>query len=175
MSDKTPKNGLFEVFQNILTKHRKPNTQTPVNLDLTNSDGVIVTFPDLQAGDVPKTGDKAEIDGKPVPDGKMILVDGETETVIYFEGGLVVDPPVDEDSEEMEALRAENTQLKADLEAEKLRYSNFYKDVEATMRTLKSEPAPKSTRTVVKPQNVVEEVSDLDERLKTLKDKKGRI
>ena len=53
---------------------------------LTDAKGIIVDFPEVADGIEPMVGDKATIDGIPVPDGDITFADGEVYT---FVGGVV--------------------------------------------------------------------------------------
>ena len=99
------KSWIEKLFAPILNK-AKPIT----NITVTDADGIVIDFPELAEGDIPKVGDKAMIDGKPaegeytMPDGmKYIFVGGELTEMVAK--GI-------EDSEEMVALKAENEALK---------------------------------------------------------------
>lgn len=61
-----------------------------VALVLQDSNSTEIEFPDLETGDVPKVGDKANIDGSPVPDGSYIMPSLDNATVT-FEGGAITE------------------------------------------------------------------------------------
>jgi len=117
--------GFFtELINKILHKGQKI-----VSLDLTDADGVIVTFTELLDGDKPKIDDVATVDGKPA-EGEY-LIDGATYT---FVGGKVTeisdsaeDPK--EDDVEMNALKQENESLKEQLATASANHETLLIDV----------------------------------------------
>lgn len=94
----------------------------PIAMMVTDATGAMIEFPDVADGGEPKEGDTAKLDtGAPVPDGDIVMADGNTYT---FTGGklskitekpeeVVVVPPVDE----VAKLQAKIAELEAQLAA----------------------------------------------------------
>jgi ATP-dependent protease ClpP protease subunit len=122
--------GFFtELINKILNKGQKI-----VNLDLTDANGVIVNFPDLMEGDIPKLGDSATVDGKPA-EGDY-LIDGITHV---FVGGKITDiiEPMEDDAD-MQALKAENESLKEQLATSISNYDTIVNDVVSLKKQITS-------------------------------------
>lgn len=87
------------------------------NLEVFTSTNVSIIFPELEDGDEPKVGDKAEIDGKPA-EGEYLMASGDT--YVFVAGSLDEIRESEEEAGEqtMEELQAENTKLKEQLAAQ---------------------------------------------------------
>lgn len=120
------KSWLEKLFAPILNK----GGNQIVNITVTDADGVIIDFPDVQEGTEPKVTDKATVDGSPAG-GEYLLPDGRKFTFAAGELIEITDASSDpaEDSQEMMDLKAENETLKADLDASKLAFVNLEKSV----------------------------------------------
>lgn len=85
---------------------------------VTDANGVEIDFTELEEDDTPAVGDVATIDGA-AAEGEHVMPNGET---FVFTAGALTEIKPDEsvdDTADMEALQAENAQLKKDLKAEK--------------------------------------------------------
>lgn len=102
----------------ILAKLKAIFASDASNLEVFTSTNDALVFDDLEDGDTPKVGDKATIDGK-AADGEYTLQDG---TVYRFESGELKEITEKEEdevvTEEIEALKQENADLKAQLDAQ---------------------------------------------------------
>lgn len=108
-------NALIKALRGYL----KPEVKALV---LQDSDGTEIDFPDVEAGNKPQVGDKAEVDGSPIKDGSYIIpsLDNAKYT---FEGGTVseiVEAETEEEAEPTEEAQAKaKTKAKAKVKAEK--------------------------------------------------------
>jgi ATP-dependent Clp protease protease subunit len=101
--------------------------EQPKALTTTLEDGTEVTI-ETEAAE-PAVGDVVTVNGESAPDGSHTLADG---SVIVTEGGVITEVVMasyKEDEEEMEALKAENSRLTAELETA----NNALKDFEAKL------------------------------------------
>ena len=90
------------------------------NVMLTNADGKQIDFPEVEDESQIAVGDKATIDGAPAT-GEHVMASGafEGKTFVFDNGTLSeIKEPSAEPNEEMEALKAENAELKKQLEAQ---------------------------------------------------------
>lgn len=117
--------GIFESFKAWFKK-----TTKFVAIILTDATGVQVEFPDVAEGNEPMVGDVARFMDGTIPNGEMLMADGNT---YEFENGVLMEiklpetvealPPMEEtmpapDAEvnpELEALKAENESLKNEI------------------------------------------------------------
>ena len=85
-----------------------------VNVDVTDANGVIISFPDVADGIMPMVNDKATIDGQPA-NGEYITPSGDT--MVFVDGVLtqVIEPETATDDGLVDVLTSENEKLKADL------------------------------------------------------------
>ena len=86
----------------------------PKALLLQDSTGAEIIFADLGEGDTPKVGDIATVDGQPA-NGEYVMPQLGNATVTFVDGAITEIEVVEQESEEMKALKAENEKLKADL------------------------------------------------------------
>jgi hypothetical protein len=102
-------NSLWEKIQGLF-KNEKPQA-----LSVQDANGATIDFPDVEDRD-PEVGDKATVDGSPAS-GEYVMTNGET---YVFESGTLTEIKAveSEDSEEMEALKKENAELKEQVEAQ---------------------------------------------------------
>ena len=112
----------------------KPKT---VALMLTDANGETIEFPELQEGTMPQVGDKTT-----APDGEVVMADGYTYVI---SGGVLTEIKEPEQTDvtvELEALKAENEQLKAQIagmEEIKAQVVNLNKEVVALQGKVKSQ------------------------------------
>ncbi len=99
MKDKNKKG--TSVIKSIINALKKIETNEVKALVVQDSNGTDVDFVDLEEGDVPKVGDKAEVDGSAVSDGSYIMPQYENKTFVF--GGGVVTEVNEEEAEEEEA------------------------------------------------------------------------
>lgn len=83
---KNDKKSIIEAFAAMVNNVFK--TEINAALSLQDSDGTNIDFPDLEAGDTPKEGDKAEVDGVAISDGVHIMPQFDNAKVT-FSGGAV--------------------------------------------------------------------------------------
>ena len=131
-------------------------------MTITLADGKLLDFPDIAEGGEPTVGDTATIDGAPAT-GEILLANGGT---YVFENGALTEikeAVSDEPADDIEALKAENEKLKADLEAATAKAKADLEAIKAEMRTIKSKmavtnptPAPAPT-----PSNSVRSLSEI--------------
>lgn len=104
--------------KNLLDKIKALFNEGAKALEVFTSTSESLVFPDLEEGQTPEVGDKAEIDGKPA-EGRVTLQDG---TVYVFVAGELTEIIEEEEEEEtapdIEALKKENEELKALIEAQ---------------------------------------------------------
>lgn len=162
MSEPTKKESLMKRLQAIIDGGKKI-----VALDLTTSTGVIVTFPDLKEGEVPSEGSVATIDGKPVPDGVITIVNKEEQYDLEFVDGKVA---VTVPNEEMIKLMEENASLLEENASLNARLTAMEAEVTAVLSEMTSEepPVKKPTATKLPADNP----ENLRKRLQALKDAK---
>ena len=114
MSDKK-KSNLLSAFAAWLNKF----DAEVVALVLQDSNSTEIEFPDLEAGDTPKVGDKAMIDGSPIPDGSYIMPSLDNVTVTFKDGAVeeIVEAETEEnpdDSVEAQASKKDKPKPKAE-------------------------------------------------------------
>lgn len=113
MSDKKTEKGLLEHLKAFF------KTEGSIkNLEVMTSTSETLMFPDLEEGQEPKVGDKAEVDGK-AAEGRITIQDGTT--YVFVAGVLEEIIPAEEeeeDDEAMAALKAENEELKKQIAAQ---------------------------------------------------------
>jgi len=105
-----------------------------VNLDVTDANGVIITFPDVAEGSMPQVGDMATIDGNPA-EGEYLMPDGST--YVFVAGSLT--QIVDATEVEVD-LKTENENLKAQLEAQKEAFTNELVNIKRQVTSKFKEP-----------------------------------
>lgn len=109
-------------------------------VEVNTSTGDVLTFPDLEEGAAPKVGDKATINGE-AASGEITSADG---TVYVFENGELTEireTEEDDQDDSFEALKKENAELKAKLEAQNsaiLEIKNKQKEEENRWKNLKN-------------------------------------
>ena len=96
------------------------------NLEVFTDAQEVLDFTDLDDTETPKVGDKANYNDKPA-DGSFMLADGITEYV--FAEGALSEINVENEDDNIEALRAENEDLKSQLAASNLKNKDLKKDV----------------------------------------------
>lgn len=114
MSDNKKDKGLFEKMKSFFASLEGGAS----NLEVFTSTNTSVIFPDLEDGEEPKIGDKAEVDGK-AAEGELTMSDGRT--FVFVAGELTEIKEKEEsgdDSQTMEELQAENARLKEELAAQ---------------------------------------------------------
>lgn len=110
---KGKKKALFEAFLALFESE-----EAEVNaLVLQDSNAKEIDFPDLEEGDIPKVGDKAEIDGVAIKDGSHIMPQLEEATVVFVDGVISEVLPkeevvVEETEDEVQARLLEEAKSK---------------------------------------------------------------
>ena len=90
-----------------------------VNVDVTDANGTLITFPDVADGTMPIVGDMATIDGSPA-DGEYLMPDGTT--FVFLAGALTQIIEAGEVEVDVTALQEENAQLKEQLATQTTNY-----------------------------------------------------
>ncbi len=103
-----------------------------VALYVTDAEGNQINFPDVEEGTELKVGDKAENNVT----GDILLADGRT--LVMVDGVITEIKEKEEPNLELEALKAENQELKKQLQAKVL----ALKSIESKIIALKADPAP---------------------------------
>ena len=112
---------------------------TIVNVDVTDANGTIVTFPDVADGTMPVVGDKAMVDGKPA-EGEYLMPDGST---FIFAGGeltQIVEPM--EQEVDVTALQSEIEDLKSQLATQTTNYETAIVDLKKQFVSKFEKPDP---------------------------------
>ena len=122
--------------ESLLDKFKAIFVKKVVALSVTDAEGNLVNFPDVEEGTELKVGDKA--DGNVT--GDVLLADGRTLVMV---DGVITEikekVEVEETpNEELEALKAENADLKKQLQAKVVALKN----IESKVIALKADPAP---------------------------------
>lgn len=107
--EKSKGQALLEAMAAFVGIDYKTGQPVEVNAEMTlqDSSGTEIVFPDLESGDTPKVGDKATIDGSPVPDGDYIMPSLEDSTVVFVDGAISeIKPKEDEGGEGDEGAQA---------------------------------------------------------------------
>ena len=96
-------------------------------MTLQDASGVSIEFTDLNEGDVPQVDDVATVDGAPA-EGTFLMPDGSS---LVFVGGVLTEiiPVTTDDSEEMDALRQENADLKEQLQTANANFTALQNEV----------------------------------------------
>jgi len=112
---------------------------TIVNVDVTDANGAIITFPDVADGTMPVVGDVATIDGKPAV-GEYLMPDGST--FVFEDGALtqIVDPT--EQEVDVDALNTEIADLKAQLETQKTNFTSEVVNLKKQITSRFEQPNP---------------------------------
>lgn len=129
---KQMKNEEKTVLDKILAIFKKENA---VALYVTDAEGNQINFPDVEEGTELKVGDKT--DGNVT--GDVLLADGRT--LVMVDGVITEIKEKEEEenpNEELEALRAENKELKKQLQSKVMALKN----IESKVIALKADPAP---------------------------------
>lgn len=102
--EKSKGQALLEAMAAFVGIDYKTGQPVEVNAEMTlqDSTGTEIVFPDLESGDTPKVGDKATIDGSPVPDGEYIMPSLEDATVVFADGAISEIKPKEEGTTETE-------------------------------------------------------------------------
>ena len=90
-----------------------------VNVDVTDANGTLITFPDVADGAMPIVGDVATVDGKPA-EGEYLMPDGTT--FVFTAGALTQVIEAGEVEVDVTALQEENAQLKEQLATQTTNY-----------------------------------------------------
>lgn len=124
--------------ESLLDKIKAVFTKKIMALSVTDAEGNQVNFPDVEEGTELKVGDKA--DGN--VNGDVLLADGRTLVMVDGVIAKIKEKVVEEEEEapnvELEALKAENQELKKQLQAKVLALKN----IESKVVALKADPAP---------------------------------
>lgn len=139
------KNWLEGMFGKLLGKKSEMK-----NMTLTTADGKIVDFAKVEEGAQPSVGDEATIDGE-LANGEVLMSTGET---YMFEKGVLTEiktaeTDAGEDGADIEALKAENEELKTEiaelkeqLKAKDTDAENMVKEIKNFKRQITSRFAP---------------------------------
>jgi ATP-dependent protease ClpP protease subunit len=104
-------NSLGETLNKIMNKLTgKESTKA---LLVQDANGTEIDFPDVETDAEPQVGDKANIDGNPA-DGEYVMPSGDTYVFVSGELTEIKTETEEDDSEEVEALKADNETLKAE-------------------------------------------------------------
>jgi ATP-dependent protease ClpP protease subunit len=118
---------------------------TIVNVDVTDANGVIITFPDVAEGTMPTIGDTAVIDGKPA-EGEYLMPDGNTYVFVAGELTQIVEAG-DVEVDVVDTLTAEIAQLKEQLATQTTNYEqavvNLKAQIVSKFETKEPKDAPK--------------------------------
>ena len=123
--------------ESLLDKIKAVFTKKIMALSVTDSEGNQVNFPDVEEGTELKVGDKADNNVT----GDILLADGRTLVMV---NGVIAEIKEKEEvieeepNVELEALKAENQELKKQLQAKVLALKN----IESKVVALKADPAP---------------------------------
>lgn len=134
----------FEKSEGILQKilNKLTGKTKPVALVLQDANAQEIDFTDLAEGDTPKVGDKATLDGSPIPDGDYVFPSLENITITFADGAVSEVVPAAEEDPDTEALKTENESLKAEIETLKTQNStqaNDLKEATTAIKALKTE------------------------------------
>jgi ATP-dependent protease ClpP protease subunit len=134
----------FEKSEGILQKilNKLTGRTKPVALVLQDANAQEIDFTDLADGDTPKIGDKATLDGSPIPDGDYVFPSLENITISFLNGEVAEVATAAEEGAETEALKQENADLKAEIETLKTQNStqaNDLKEATTAIKALKTE------------------------------------
>lgn len=136
--DEKEKQSLWKRFEKKLDDFFNKVSEGAVSLVLQDANGTEIDFPDLVEGDMPKVGDKANVDGKPA-EGEIVMPDGDT---FKFEGGELKEILEKQEEADDSALKTENESLKAEnetLKAENAQLKESVNSVTQTVSELKKE------------------------------------
>lgn len=107
-------------FNHVKKFFQEEGSGTKNSIEVHTSTNDTLIFPDLEEGDTPKVGDKAEINGE-AANGDYLLQDGKT-TYVFVSGALdEIKKEEEEGDDEMENLKKENAELKKQLESQNSR------------------------------------------------------
>ncbi len=124
--------GILNKILNMISGKNKPKA-----LLVQNATGDEVDFPDVEEGDEPKVGDKATLDGSPIPDGEHIFPSLKNVTM-KFVGGEVSEVIPEVEEEDVEALKAENSTLKEEVETLKTQNATQASNLTAATEAIKN-------------------------------------
>ena len=141
---------------------------TIVNVDVTDANGTLITFPDVADGTMPIVGDVATVDGKPA-EGEYLMPDGTI--FVFMAGALTQVIEAGEVEVDVTALQEENAQLKEQLATQTTNYEtaivNLKKQIVSKFETKEKKDAPKNDEG--KTGDVVNRAEGLTAKLKQVK------
>lgn len=105
---KEKKTNLFKKFIAEVTAYLDSEGEVVAELTLQDSSATDIVFPDLEAGDTPKEGDAATMDGKAIADGSYVMPSLEDSTVVFVDGKVSEVKPKEEEAEEDKEVIAES-------------------------------------------------------------------
>lgn len=157
----------------------------PKNIVLVDANGMEIEFPTVEDGQTPQVGDTAMLDGQPVADGEYIMPSLGNAKVIFVGGAISEIIEEGSGDEDMDALKAENEQLKTQLaeaqtlasanETAKLEAEGKIETIETEFKNFKAQITAKFTKEPKEPAEPKEEpVSNYKAKLETLKTKKQK-
>lgn len=109
-----------------------------VNVDVTDANGTIITFPNVEDGLEPQVNDTATIDGAPA-NGEFITPNGDT--MVFVEGVLtqIIMPEEATNTDALDLLTRENEALKAELATLTTNLFNIKKEVKTRFNVEKTD------------------------------------
>ena len=125
--------GLLQKILNKITGNGKIKA-----LILQDANGSDVDFTDLKEGETPKIGDKATLDGQPIPDGDYVFPSMENITISFLNGEVAEVATPEEEGQETEALKTENADLKAQIETLKAQNSTHEENLTEATTAIKA-------------------------------------
>lgn len=162
------KNSMKKDEKSILAKLREIFASEAKNVEVFTSTNESIVFPDLEEGQSPKVGDKATIDGKSA-EGRYTLADG---TVYVFVAGELTEIIESDDSDDMEALKRENEELKAKLQEQETTLNSQKEQIDSILAKQKEHDSKWNKLNSIVSGHVVDEK---DERDDTPPNKKGGL
>lgn len=138
---KEDKSWIETQFAKVLKIGKTANVKA--SMQLQDGTGVTIEFTDLNDGDLPKVNDVATVDGAPA-EGEFLMPDGST---LVFTGGVLTEiVSVEEPTEQMAILIAENEELKEQLSIATSNFSALQKEVVNLKKGITSRFNPSNKR-----------------------------
>lgn len=140
LAKKEAKNKFLKLWSKI------ENYFEPQNKTVTDGDGVIIDFPDIEDDATPAVGDSAQVDGKSIDDGDRVMPNEDVWT--FKDGKLdkITPKESDDDSEEVEdlkdeveALKKTNLKIQGKLDSEIDAHTETKKSNKKSLKKIKAE------------------------------------
>ena len=98
---------LLEAMAEFVGIEIEGKVKPEINAELTlqDSSATDIVFPDLESGDTPKVGDKAQIDGAAISDGSYIMPSVEESTFVFVDGAISEIIPKEEEEVVAEEIK----------------------------------------------------------------------